>query len=87
MARCNVARLGDAALAQSLLRAGETIAAKFQKFMLVRTVMSVLTGAMIFCSDLIRHIPIAMRIGLITVSSYPGASVSAQQAHVLRERV
>lgn len=47
------------------------------------TIVPVLTGAMIFCSDLIRHIPIAMRIGLMTVSSYPGASVSAQQAQVL----
>ena len=47
------------------------------------TIVPVLTGAMIFCSDLIRHIPIAMRIGLVTVSSYPGASVSAQGAQVL----
>ncbi len=47
------------------------------------TIVPVLTGAMIFCSDLIRHIPIAMRIGLVTVSSYPGATVSAQGAQVL----
>lgn len=40
------------------------------------TIVPVLTGAMIFASDLIRQIPIAMRIGLVTVSSYPGASVS-----------
>src|SRR5947209_15977905 len=51
------------------------------------TIMPVMTGAMIFCSDLIRQIPIAMRIGLITVSSYPGASVSAQQAQVLGKQL
>ena len=33
------------------------------------TIMPILTGAMIFCADLIRHMPIAMRIGLLTVSS------------------
>ena len=51
------------------------------------TIVPVLTGAMIFCSDLIRHIPIAMRIGLVTVSSYPGATVSAQGAQVLSRQL
>ena len=36
------------------------------------TIVPILTGAMIFCGDLIRQIPIAMKIGLMTVSSYPG---------------
>src|SRR5436305_974987 len=47
------------------------------------TIVPVLTGAMIFCADLIRHIPIAMRIGLMTVSSYPGKSLSTQGSQVL----
>jgi len=51
------------------------------------TIVPVLTGAMIFCSDLIRHIPIAMRIGLVTVSSYPGATVSAQGAQILSRQI
>jgi hypoxanthine phosphoribosyltransferase len=42
------------------------------------TIIPVMTGAMIFASDLIRHIPIAMRIGLLTVSSYPGAAMTTQ---------
>ena len=29
------------------------------------TIVPILTGAMIFCADLIRHIPIAMRIDLL----------------------
>ena len=36
------------------------------------TIVQVLTGAFIFCGDLIRHIPLPIRIGLLTVSSYPG---------------
>lgn len=42
------------------------------------TIVPVMTGAMIFTSDLIRQMPIAMRIGLVMVSSYPGASMSSQ---------
>lgn len=42
------------------------------------TIIPILTGAMIFCADLIRRIPIAMRIGLMTVSSYAGQAVRTQ---------
>jgi hypoxanthine phosphoribosyltransferase len=51
------------------------------------TIVSVMTGAMIFCSDLIRHIPIAMRIGLVSVSSYPGQSVTSQGAQVVAQQL
>jgi hypoxanthine phosphoribosyltransferase len=51
------------------------------------TIVPILTGAMIFCGDLIRQIPIAMRIGLMTVSSYPGRSVSSQGAQVLAQQL
>ena len=51
------------------------------------TIVPVLTGAMIFCADLIRQIPIAMRIGLLAVSSYPGKSVRSQGARVLGEQL
>jgi hypoxanthine phosphoribosyltransferase len=47
------------------------------------TIVPVMTGAMIFCADLIRHMPLAMKIGLMTVSSYPGAAVKSQGARVL----
>jgi hypoxanthine phosphoribosyltransferase len=42
------------------------------------TIVPIMTGAMIFASDLIRQIPIAMRIGLLTVSSYPGTAMESQ---------
>jgi hypoxanthine phosphoribosyltransferase len=51
------------------------------------TIVPILTGAMIFCGDLIREMPIAMKIGLMTVSSYPGRSVSTQGAQVIQRQI
>lgn len=51
------------------------------------TIVPVLTGAMIFCGDLIRQIPMAMQIGLMAVSSYPGKSVAAQSAQVVAQQL
>jgi hypoxanthine phosphoribosyltransferase len=51
------------------------------------TIVPILTGAMIFCGDLIRQLPIKMRIGLITVSSYPGASVRASMPQVIGQQL
>ena len=51
------------------------------------TIVPILTGAMIFCCDLIRRIPFAMKIGLMTVSSYPGASLRTQGSQVLGQQL
>ena len=51
------------------------------------TIVAVLTGAMIFCADLIRQMPIPIRLGLITVSSYPGRSVASQGPQVVDEQL
>jgi hypoxanthine phosphoribosyltransferase len=51
------------------------------------TIVPILTGAMIFCADLIRRIPIAMQIGLLTVSSYPGRSLSTQGSQVIGQQL
>lgn len=51
------------------------------------TIVPILTGAMIFCGDLIRQIPIQMRIGLLAVSSYPGATLRTQGSQVLGKQV
>lgn len=51
------------------------------------TIVPILTGAMIFCCDLIRRIPLAMKIGLMTVSSYPGASLRTQGSQVLGQQL
>jgi hypoxanthine phosphoribosyltransferase len=47
------------------------------------TIVPILTGALVFTSDLIRQIPIHMQIGLLTVSSYPGASIRSQGSQVI----
>lgn len=51
------------------------------------TIVPVMTGAMIFCADLIRQIPIAMQIGLLTVSSYPGRSLRTQGAQIVGQQL
>lgn len=38
----------------------------------------ILTGAMLFVADLIRHMPIAMNIRPVTLSSYPGTATSSK---------
>jgi hypoxanthine phosphoribosyltransferase len=51
------------------------------------TIIPILTGAMIFCGDLIRHIPMNMKIGLMTVSSYPGASLRSVGSEIIHDQV
>jgi len=41
------------------------------------TIVAVLAGSLIFLADLIRHIPGRLRICLVSVSSYPGASTTS----------
>ena len=51
------------------------------------TIVPILTGAMIFAADLIRAIPLPMRINLMTVSSYPGRSVRSRGSEVLSQQL
>lgn len=50
------------------------------------TIVPIMTGAMIFASDLIRQIPIAMKIGLMMVSSYPGKSTESRGSQMLNSQ-
>ncbi len=47
--------------------------------------MPILTGAMVFVADLIRQMPLRMSLGLVTVSSYPGATVESKGARIRGE--
>jgi hypoxanthine phosphoribosyltransferase len=47
------------------------------------TILPVLTGAFIFAADLIRCLPLKMRIELIAVRSYPGAATVSEGPKVL----
>lgn len=40
----------------------------------------VMTGAMVFAADLIRHMPLKLSLDLVTVSSYPGQSTLSKGA-------
>lgn len=51
------------------------------------TIVPILTGAFIFCGDLIRQIPLPIQIGLLTVSSYPGASLATQGSQLLGKQL
>lgn len=49
------------------------------------TVVTILSGSMIFVSDLMRQLPMRMKIGLITVSSYRGPTTQSQGARMLAD--
>ena len=49
------------------------------------TLVTILSGSVIFLADLIRNLPLRMKIGLITVSSYAGATTQSRGAKVLKE--
>lgn len=51
------------------------------------TIVSVMTGAMVFCSDLVRQMPLQLRIATIRVSSYPGTATSTQGAKLVEAQL
>ena len=51
------------------------------------TIIPILTGAMIFCADLIRQMPGAMQIALLGVSSYPGKSLTSQGPQLIAQQL
>jgi len=42
------------------------------------TILAVLTGSLIFLADLIRQLPIMMRLNVVSVCSYPGQATASQ---------
>ncbi len=45
--------------------------------------LSIMTGSVIFLADLIRHLPMMMRLKLISVSSYPGKATSSRGVRIV----
>lgn len=45
----------------------------------------ILTGAVVFVADLIRHMPLKLRLGVVAVSSYPGRSIQSKGAAIRSE--
>lgn len=46
------------------------------------TIVTILSGSLIFLADLIRELPLRMKIGLVTVSSYRGATTVPGEARI-----
>ena len=65
IARKNIEQLKNAKLRRSLLVAAEDIADKFQKYMVVRSTMSLLTGVVVWSFALIAGIELATAWGVI----------------------
>lgn len=51
------------------------------------TIVPILTGALVFAADLIRAIPLPIKINLLAVSSYPGKSVRSLGPEVLGQQL
>ncbi len=47
------------------------------------TLVTILSGSIIFLADLIRYLPIRMKIGLVAVSSYQGATTVGSEPKLL----
>lgn len=65
IARKNIERLNSSSLRRSLLAGTEEIAEKFQKYMVVRTTMSLLTGVVVWSFALVAGIELATAWGVI----------------------
>lgn len=65
LARANIQRLDNPRLRDALLTPAQEISAKFQKYMLVRSTMSVLTGAVVWVFALASGIELATAWGVI----------------------
>src|SRR5215471_15882869 len=51
------------------------------------TIVGVLTGSLMFLADLVRHLDLPLRIGLIQASSYRGETTTAGELHIQPELV
>lgn len=68
----------DRELAQRVKELATQIAACYPDEDTGLILVPILSGSIIFLADLIRHLPMKMKLGLITVSSYAGATTESQ---------
>lgn len=69
-------------IAGRVRRLADEIAAKYADGDL--SILAVLTGSMIFLADLMRRLPLKMRLELASVNSYPGTATRAGRLKMLR---
>lgn len=68
----------DRELAQRVKEVASQIAASYPDEDTGLILVPILSGSIIFLADLIRHLPMKMKLGLITVSSYAGATTESK---------
>lgn len=61
------------------------IAAHYQPADPALTLVPILSGSIIFLADLIRQLPLKMKLALVHISAYPGTATTAQQPKTLLE--
>lgn len=75
-------------IARRVRELAEQIAADYQRelagtgAMAEITLVPILTGSLVFVADLVRQLPLMMRLRMITVSSYPGESTRSKGARI-----
>lgn len=74
--------ISEAALAARVARLAQEIAVHYQNNAEPMVIVTILSGALVFVADLIRRLPIRMRLGLIGVSSYPGSTRESRGARI-----
>jgi hypoxanthine phosphoribosyltransferase len=76
--------ISQQALSKRVLELGQEIRGGYDRnenFELV--IVAIMTGAMVFLSDLIRAMPIPLRLAIMMVSNYPGESISSKGVKVI----
>ncbi|MEA5557611.1 hypoxanthine phosphoribosyltransferase [Nodularia spumigena] len=82
--------IGREAIARRVREMGLQIASDIERELLAEgssvdesgrvSLISIMTGALIFTADLVREMPLKLSLDLVTVSSYPGASTMSKGA-------
>jgi hypoxanthine phosphoribosyltransferase len=77
--------LSDTQIRARVREMGREIAAAYQGAERGLTLVPVLSGAMIFVADLIRELPVKMKIALVQLSTYPGKSTLPTEPKTIME--
>ena len=78
--------IGKEALARRVQALGEEIARTYAESRDGITIVPILSGSVIFLADLIRYLPMMMRVHLVTVSSYRGKTTQAKGARLVTDK-
>ena len=72
-------------ISERVRQMGEEISAVYNGREPSLTLVPILSGSIIFLADLIRELPLKMKIALIQVSAYPGRTVEATEPQMVIE--